>query len=150
MKIFLSIAAVIVFSLSLTSNGAAAECDLRVMRVSDGDTFHARTYTVISAYVAFSEDSGFRLHNVRSPERPTRPTKGEADPSWPKYAEEKRSYDKATDDLKTLISGRLVSVVIAEKRPRDRWGRFIVKVAACDGTDVNQAMRDKGWTNKGR
>ena len=109
-----------------------ADCDLRVARVSDGDTFHAKTYTVISVSTAFPEDSGFRLHAVRAPERK------EAD------------YAKAKADLAALIGGRLVEVGLAEKYPRDRWGRFIVNVKTCDGVDVNQAMRDKGWTDRGK
>ena len=118
--------------LLLYSSPAWADCDLRVNRVSDGDTFHARTYTVISAYVAFPEDSGFRLHNVRAPER------------------KETDYAKAKADLQALIGGRLVEVKLAEKRPRDKWGRFVVQVNTCDGQDVNQAMREKGWTDKGK
>ena len=123
---------ILILPLLLFATPAWSECDVRVSRVSDGDTFHARTYTVISAYVAFSEDSGFRLHNVRAPER------------------KEEGWAKAKIDLETLIGGRLVEVRIAEKQPRDRWGRFIVNVKTCDGTDVNQTMRDKGWTDKGR
>ena len=118
--------------LLLYSSPAWADCDLRVSRVSDGDTFHARTYTVISAYLAFSEDSGFRLHNVRAPER------------------KETDYAKAKADLQSLIGGRLVEVKLAEKRPRDKWWRFVVQVKTCDGQDVNQAMREKGWTDKGK
>ena len=118
--------------LLLLTAPAWADCDLRVSRVSDGDTFHARTYTVISAYVAFPEDSGFRLYNVRAPERK------EAD------------YAKAKADLESLIGAKFVGVKIPQKQIRDRWGRFIVDVYLCDGTHVNQVMRDKGWTDKGK
>ena len=121
-----------IFLFLLSSSPAWANCDLRVSRISDGDTFHARTYTVISAYVAFSEDSGFRLYNVRAPER------------------KETDYAKAKADLENLIGAKFVGVKIPQKQVRDRWGRFIVDVYLCDGTHVNQAMRDKGWTNKGK
>ena len=63
-------------------------CDLFVDRVTDGNTFRAKTVTRIGAR-HLAEDTDFRLSRVFAPER------GE------------RGYDQAGRDLATMIAGPL-------------------------------------------
>jgi endonuclease YncB( thermonuclease family) len=120
-------------------------CDLRVERVSDGDTFYAKTTTMIASRKV-EEDTGFRLARVYSPER------------------KEPGYDQAKRDLATMIAGRLVAVELVHpsgsKRYREKYGRFFVEVFLCSPDsslaphasrlNVNDAMRAAGWTDKGK
>jgi endonuclease YncB( thermonuclease family) len=133
-------------ALELRFDVAARGCELYVKRVSDGDTFHADTYTTIT-YGALKEDTGFRLARVRAPER------GEAG-----YAEAKALLTK-------LIDKKPVAVLVIHPGSnmdvwREKYGRFFVEVFRCEPSslqppasrliNVNDEMRAAGWTDKGR
>lgn len=112
---------------------ALADCDVRVGRVPDGDTFYAPTVRVVSPSTYRVESTRFRLKDVYAPER------------------REEHFQKAKTDLADLIWGRLVEVEIL--RDRDPYGGLIVNVNLCDGekrTSVNEEMRRRGWTSYGR
>jgi endonuclease YncB( thermonuclease family) len=117
-----------IFSLLLL---LALSCDVKVGRVTDGDTFYSPTLRVLSPTTTVVQDTRFRLRGVYAPEK------------------KEPNYERAKADLETLIGGKWVSVVIAEKE-RDPYGGLIVDIYACDGTSINQIMRDRGWTDKGK
>jgi endonuclease YncB( thermonuclease family) len=120
----------------LTVLSTVETCDLRVDRVSDGDTFHAKTTTLISPTNKIEESAGFRMLRVYAPER------------------KEPGYDQAKRDLATMIEGRMVQVYLPPKGPRrDKYGRFLVEVYICTPSgrvNVNDAMRAAGWTDKGK
>ncbi|HEY2987555.1 MAG TPA: hypothetical protein VGL11_07500 [Candidatus Binatia bacterium] len=120
----------------LTVTSAFADCDLQVARVSDGDTFHADTQTVISKSLTVPESTGFRLLRVYAPEK------------------KEPGYDKAKADLTALLGGKAVEIRLPVKgRVREKYGRFLVEVFLCtpEGKiNVNDRLRALGWVDKGK
>jgi|TARA_Y100000034_G_scaffold135640_1_gene208403 micrococcal nuclease len=109
---------------------AGADCDLRVQRVVDGDTFEARTVAVVSSSKHFQEISGFRLLGVDTPER------GEED------------FETEKVWLRDRIEGRDVEVRFSGQRKRDNFGRFLVDIYVCENgrtVSVNREIRGRGW-----
>jgi endonuclease YncB( thermonuclease family) len=109
------------------------QCDVRVGRVVDGDTFYSPTLRVASPSVYRVEDTRFRLKDVYAPER------GEP------------RYQQAKTDLADLIWGRMVGVEILQDR--DPRGGLIVNVYLCEGdrrVSVNAALRELGWVGFGK
>jgi len=78
----------------------------------------------------FADGTGFRLANVRAPEK------------------------KETGGLKALktvagMTARSDNLVNVKVVARDQYGRVVVEMSNKDGS-INERMRKKGYTNKGR
>ena len=78
----------------------------------------------------FANGENFRLANVRAPET------GRKDASSAKRA------------LAGML-GRSSNSVNVKEVGRDKYGRTLVKFSNSDGS-INQRMRDKGYSNRGR
>ena len=74
------------------------------------------------------DDMKIRLSNVRAPE------KGQ------------RGAPQARKDLRDLISRKQVGI---DSVSRDKYGRTVANVKV-GNKSVNNAMRDKGWKDKGK
>lgn len=122
----------LLFMILLAGSPAWADCDVKVGRVVDGDTFYSPTLRVISPTRYRTEDTRFRLKDVYAPER------GED-----KFAEAKA-------DLERLIGGKIVDIEILPDR--DPRGGLIINVWTCGDTrlHVNEEMRRRGWVKYGR
>lgn len=118
--------------------GHQAPCDLKVERISDGDTFYSWTETRISPTIGSKEWTGFRLARVYAPER------GQP------------GYKAAKEKLRKLVEGKLVAVDIVPVgrfRIREKYGRYMVEVWLCGATGkvgVNDKMREAGYIDRGR
>ncbi|AFV24474.1 nuclease [Methanolobus psychrophilus R15] len=78
----------------------------------------------------FSDGTGFRLSNVRAPEK-------------------KQVGGQKAKKVASGMVGRSKGRVNIEEVGRDKYGRLLVKMSNKDGS-VNERMRKKGYTNKGR
>lgn len=78
----------------------------------------------------FSDGTRFRLVNVRSPEK-------------------NQSGGNKAKRVASGMIGRSNGRVNVEEVARDKYGRLLVNLKNKDGS-INQRMRNKGYTNKGR
>ncbi len=78
----------------------------------------------------FANGERFRLVNVRSPEK------------------RQKGYQTAKKSLAGMI-GRSNNKVDVTSVGKDKYGRNLVNLSNLDGS-INQRMREKGFTNKGR
>jgi len=104
---------------------------VQVTRVVDGDTFKAKTVSVLTPSLHITEDTGFRLLRVNTPER------------------RKPGFKQATDMLRRRIYGKLIGIQLTTKRrKRDSFGRYLVEIFVNGVTgpvNVNDELRAKGW-----